>query len=237
MAITNSRDCSQSCTNLQELTLSDLRDATPILKDVLGTPAIRLSVLDVQGFSSHGDADGEAWAALGLQESLESLTIGGLDGAPDSLIVHENPPLADSICKLNALKSLNLTRAYVRTIELRKMVMALPGLTDLSFGGDWIDDQILESISRLRKLKALLVNAFSVFTYGGLFEFAKKLDPEGNRGITVDINNQLGNWKLDPIDEARLSDYFVSVLAGKIELSFFQDPDEVHESDFSVTSD
>lgn len=227
----------RSCKNLQELTLSDLHDAIPILKDVLSTPDIQLNTLDVQGFSSHGEADCEAWAALGLQESLESLTIGGLDGMVDGLIVHESPPLADSICKLTGLKSLNLTRAFVRTIELRKMVMALPGLTDLSFGGDWIDDQILESISRLGNLKALLVNAFSVFTYGGLQEFARKLDPEGNRGITVDINNQLGNWKLDPSDENSLSEYFSAKLGGKIEIGLFNDPDEVHESDFSVTSD
>ncbi|KAI1842826.1 hypothetical protein JX265_002637 [Neoarthrinium moseri] len=229
----------QNCTNLRELNLSNLKDALPITKEVLSMPSTRLSTLSLQGFSSHGELDSAAWEALARQETLENLTIGGLHDTPDGLgpIIHESPPLTQSICKLRNLKTLNLTKAIVRTIDLRLIVTALPELTELSFGGDWIDDQILDSLSALRHLKVLLINAFSVFTYDGLQAFARRLDPNLHKGISVDILNQIGNWKFSPEDEARLSSYFSSTLEGKIEIAVFRDPDEAHESDFSVTSD
>ncbi|KAH8205728.1 hypothetical protein TruAng_000004 [Truncatella angustata] len=228
----------QNCTKLRNLTLTNIRDGLLVVKDVLNSPGIRLRALDLQGFSSHGEeVDVAAWKALAQQDELEDLAIGGLDGMPDALIIHETPPLAESICKLNNLKSLDLKRASVRAIELRKIIMALPALTNLSFGGDWIDDQILESLGTIRHLQNLLVNALSVFTFEGLQTFAQNLDPERQKGIVVEINNQIGNWKFNEDEEAWLVSHFVNVLGGRIDIGVFKDPDEAHEGDFSSDSD
>ncbi|ETS84762.1 hypothetical protein PFICI_02787 [Pestalotiopsis fici W106-1] len=227
-----------SCKNLRTLKLSNIGDSLLIIKDVLASPNVQLLALDLQGFSSQGDIlDAAAWSALGRQEILEDLTIGGLDGMPDALVVHETPVLADSICQLRHLKKLDLKRASIRAIELRQIVTALPQLTNLGFGGEWIDDQILESVSNLQNLKSLLVNALSVFTFDGLRTFATKLDPEQHKGIVVEINNQIGKWKFDRDQEDWLIEYFTTELEGRIDIGVFKDPDEAHEDDFTSASD
>jgi hypothetical protein len=227
-----------ACKNLRKLSLTNIRDSLLMIVDVLSSPDVRLHTLDFQGFSSQGEEiDAAAWTALGQQGDLEDLTIGGLDGMPDALIVHETPALADSICELGNLKMLDLRRASVRAIELRKMVTALPQLTNLDFGGDWIDDLILESIGTLKHLKGLLVNALSVFTFDGLQAFAKRLDPELHKGIVVEINNQIGDWKFSADEEAWLVEFFSNELGGRIDIGVFKDPDEAHEDDFSSEFD
>lgn len=227
-----------ACKKLQKLTLTNIRDALLIIQDVLISPDIHLHTLDLQGFSSNGEEiDVLAWKALGNQDCLEDLTVGGLDGSPEALVLHETVSLVLSICALKNLKSLDLRRSTVRAIELRQMIMALPGLSSLSFGGDWIDDQILDSLSTLKQLKSLLVNALSVFTFDGLQKFASNLDPERQKGIIVEINNQIGNWKFNENQVAWLSEHFTNVLGGRIDIGVFRDPDEAHEGDFSSDTD
>ncbi|KAH8673743.1 hypothetical protein BX600DRAFT_456101 [Xylariales sp. PMI_506] len=225
----------QNCTNLKELSLTNFKDALLILKDVLNTPAIQLISLSLQGFSSLPNEVGQAtWAALGLQSSLERLSLGG---PQESLVIHEMEPLAASICSLKNLKALNLTQASVRTIELRQIVMALPGLAELSFGGDWVDDVIFEFIVSLKSLNVLMINASSVFTYPAFMSFLSRLDTDTNRGITIDIVNQLGQFKMSDEDHTSLTQYIATVLSGRLEIGYLRDPDEEHESDFSDDSD
>ncbi|KAF3019420.1 hypothetical protein E8E14_012991 [Neopestalotiopsis sp. 37M] len=227
-----------SCRNLETLKLIDIGDSLLIVRDVLVSPDVRLRKLDLQGFSSQDDElYAAAWSALGQQETLEDLTIGGLDGMPDALVVHETPVLADSICQLSNLKELDLKRASIRAIELRRIVTALPQLTNLGFGGDWIDDQILESIVKLQNLNRLLVNALSVFTFDGLQTFATKLNPEQHKGIVVEINNQIGKWKFTEEEVEWLAEFFTTKLEGRIDIGVFKDPDEFHEDDFTSASD
>ncbi|KAK6207261.1 hypothetical protein LQW54_007345 [Pestalotiopsis sp. IQ-011] len=227
-----------SCKNLRTLKLSNIGDGLLIIKDVLALPNVRLLSLDFQGFSSLGnEVDAAAWSALGQQEALEELTLGGLDGIPDALIVHETPILPDSICRLTNLKRLDLKRASLRAIELRRIVTALSQLTELGFGGDWIDDQILESIGTLQYLKKFLVNALSIFTFDSVQSFAKKLDPEHHKGIEVEINNQIGSYKFAQDQEAWLVDFFATELEGRIDIGVFKDPDEAHEDDFTSDSE
>lgn len=227
-----------SCRNLHSLTLTNIRDALLLIQDVLTSPDIHLRYLDLQGFSSNGgEVDVLAWRALGQQDSLEDLTVGGLDGSPEALIVHENVSLVLSICALTNLKSLDLRRTSVRAIELRQIITALPGLANLSFGGDWIDDQILDSLGTLKDLKSLLVNSLSVFTFDRVREFAMNLDPVRQKGVVVEINNQIGKWKFDDSQVAWLSEHFISALGGRIDIGVFHDPDEAHEGDFSSDSD
>lgn len=228
----------QNCTNLQDLTFTNVKDALLIVKDVLNTPSIQLKSLSLQGFTAQGaEHDSATWAALGLQSSLESLTIGGEDSAPDGLVIHDSPPLADSICKLQSLRTLNLMQAFVRASDIKKFAAALPNLTELSFSGEYLDDGVLRHLTSLQHLKVLGINAFSIFTFPGLREFAMELDPSDHKGIRVDILNQIGEWKLSEENTAWLANHFTSHLEGAIQIQYFHDPDELHESDFSAMSD
>jgi hypothetical protein len=228
----------QSCKGLRELTFSQVVDALLIVKEVLNTPTTCLKLLALQSYESQSEEHNSAtWAALGLQDSLETLTLGGQDYLLDGLVLHESAPLTASICKLQNLKSLNLNQASVRTIDLRQIVVALPHLTELQFGGEWVDDPILETLSKLQYLKALTISAFSVFTFNALQMFASKLNSVDNNGIRVEIFNQIGELKFSEEDQAQLADYFANKLNGRFSIEYSQDPDELHESDFSVESD
>ncbi|ORY68504.1 uncharacterized protein BCR38DRAFT_133652 [Pseudomassariella vexata] len=227
----------QSCQNLRGLRFSQVQDALLIIKEALNAPTLKLSILSLEGFGSQDQQDtSSAWAALGVQENLEDLTLGGQDRTPDGLVIHENPPLAESICRLHNLKCLNLNQAYVRMADLKQFVGALPNLTELRFGGEWMDDDVLESLGSLRYLNQLSVNSISIFTWEALREFAMKLDPVHQQGIVIDINNQLGAYKFGIGETTFLSNYFADTLKGSIEIEYYYDPGE-HDSDTSSASD
>ncbi|KAK7988824.1 hypothetical protein PG990_005677 [Apiospora arundinis] len=230
----------QSCKSLTALTFSNVRDSLLIVKDVLLTDDIKLETLSLQNFASQGKAEDSAtWQALGHQTSLETLTLGGQDGTMDGLVIDDSTPLAGVICTLRKLETLNLIQSFVHQHEIRKFVKALPSLVDLKFGGENMDDTILDTLVGLSYLKDLDINATSYFTYEGLKCFALQLGahPERHRGVRVDILMQSGGLKLSDEQQVWLSEYFGTVLEGVININYDRDPDEAHESDFTGDSD
>ncbi|KAK7940902.1 uncharacterized protein PG986_013289 [Apiospora aurea] len=230
----------QSCKNLTSLTFSNVRDSLPIVKDVLLTDNVKLNSLSLQNFASQGKAeDSSTWEALGHQTSLETLTLGGQDGTMDGLVIDDTTPLAGVICTLRELKTLNLIQSSVQQHEIRQFVKALPALVDLKFGGENMDDTILDTLAGLSYLKDLDINATSYFTYEGLKGFALQLGahPDRHRGVRVDILMQSGGLKLSEEQQVWLSEYFNTVLEGVININYDRDPDEAHESDFTGDSD
>ncbi|KAJ8121939.1 hypothetical protein O1611_g9970 [Lasiodiplodia mahajangana] len=223
-----------SCKGLRELSFSHFRDALPLLKQVLEAPDIRLERLEVQDYQSASQEITKAtWRALGQQDRLELLTIASQDGLPDGLVLNQHPELTDSICRLSNLVSLNLIQAYVNSVEIRRIVAALPRLEELSFGGSLIDNSILEHLGRLPKLVLLSINAITVFKFSDLQDFVEKLDPVTNQGIKVELLNQWYEVKLTDEEEIWLNDYLADNFNGRIAFSYPNDPDELHEADFS----
>ncbi|KAI8626100.1 hypothetical protein F5Y19DRAFT_232830 [Xylariaceae sp. FL1651] len=223
-----------SCKALRELSFNHLRDALPILKGVLQTPDIRLKQLVIQDYqSAPEDITKATWGALEQQVQLEVLTIASQDGSVDGLVLAGHPELTHSICQLSNLISLNLMQAYVTSSEIRRIATALPHLEELSFGGDLVDDSILDHLSKLPKLVSLSINAITAFNFDSLQNFAQKLDPIANRGIRVDVLNQWYEAKLTEEEDTWLNAYFVEILNGRIAISYPNDPDELHEADFS----
>ncbi|KAI0873331.1 hypothetical protein GGS24DRAFT_399945 [Hypoxylon argillaceum] len=223
-----------SCKALQELSFNHIRDALPVLRKVLEAPEIRLERLLIQDYQSASrEITTATWRALGRQDRLELLTIASQDGSVDGLILPHHPELTDSICLLSNLTSLNLMQTFVSSAEIRRIAAALPRLEELSFGGDLIDDSILEHLSRLPHLVLLSINAITAFIYANLQDFAQRLDPVTNRGIKIDLLNQWYEAKLTEEEETWLNEYLANKLNGRIAISYPNDPDELHEADFS----
>ncbi|KAI0004869.1 hypothetical protein F4779DRAFT_599118 [Xylariaceae sp. FL0662B] len=226
------------CKLLRELSFTHVLNALPVVKEVLGTPGIRLTSLSVEDYLSGTEAENAAtWSLLGSQDRLESLTLGLQDGQVDGLAIGRILPLENSICMLKNLTSLNLMQASVTSLQIDHFVRELPNLSEFSFSGELMDDFDLELLSRLRYLKALSINATSAFEWEGLRNFAQMLNLPHNEGIRVDILNQYGEFKFSDEEYRWLQSYFADKLNGRIEITYFMDPDELHEADFSEFSD
>ena len=228
----------QSCKSLRELSFRGVQDALLIVKDVLTSPDIRLNSLDIQFLRKYNDQDSAAtWAALGLQDSLENFTLGAKLDQQDMFVLAEYPPLVESICRLKNLKLLNLKQTFTQTFEIHRFARSLPNLVDFSFGGENMDDSILESLGALPHLTTVGINAQSFFTWPGLQKFAQKLELAGRFGFQCEILGQLGEAKLTEDQQNWLQDFFASKLHGRFDIGYYMDPDELHEGDFSDLSD
>ncbi|KAF2963840.1 hypothetical protein GQX73_g9748 [Xylaria multiplex] len=222
------------CKALQELSLSHVQDALPILKQVLQNPAIRLKQLVVQDYRPASEEITKAtWSALGKQDQLKLLTIASPYGSVNDIALHRHPELTDSICHLFNLTTLNLMQASASSSEIHRIATALPLLEELSFGGGLVDTSILEPLGKLSKLTTLSINAITAFTFDHLWSFAQRLYQAGSRNVRVELLNQWYEAKLTEREEKRLIEYFADHLNGQIAISYPNDPDELHEADFS----
>ncbi|EMR70819.1 hypothetical protein UCREL1_2154 [Eutypa lata UCREL1] len=233
----------QSCKSLRELSFRGVQDALLIVKDVLTSPDIRLNSLDIQFLRKYNEQDSAAtWAALGFQDSLENFTLGAKLDHQNVFVLAEYPPLVESICRLKNLKSLNLKQTFTQTFEIHRFARSLPNLVDFSFGGENMDDSILESLAALPYLTTVGVNAQSFCTWPGLQKFAQKLELAGRFGFQCELLCQLGEAKLTEDQQNWLQDFFASKLHGRFDIGYYMDPDELHadelhEDDFSDLSD
>ncbi|KAK7751776.1 hypothetical protein SLS62_006262 [Diatrype stigma] len=228
----------QSCKSLRELSFRGVQDALLIVKDVLTSPDIHLTSLDIQFLRQFNDQDSAAtWAALEMQDSLESLTLGAKLDQQDMFVLAEYPPLAESICRLKNLKSLNLKQTFAQAFEIHQFARSLPNLVDFSFGGELMDDTILTSLAALPHLMAVGINAQSAFTWPGLRNFAHKLELARRYGFQCEILGQLGDAKFSADQQNWLQDFFATALYGRFDVGYYMDPDELHEDDFSDLSD
>ncbi|KAI1326638.1 hypothetical protein F5Y16DRAFT_223940 [Xylariaceae sp. FL0255] len=222
-----------NCQGLREFSLKYVRDALPIVRAVLEDPSIQLEQLSIQNyFSVTEDVTKATWKALGQQRELKSLTIAAQDGLPDGLILSQNPELTKSICQLSKLTSLNLMQAYASSAEIRQFAKALPLLEDICFGGEVVDDSLLQHLSKLPHLNSLSIFAITAFTYATIRDFAYSLDTEYSSGIRLDLLNQWHSAKLTDDELSFLEAYFEK-FNGRFSITYSDDPDDLHEDDFS----
>ncbi|RYP77312.1 hypothetical protein DL770_007079 [Monosporascus sp. CRB-9-2] len=231
----------RSCKSLRELSFRGVQDALLIVKDVLSSPDIRLNSLDIQFFRQFNDQDSATtWATLGLQDSLESFTLGAKFDQQDMFVLAGYPSLVDSICRLKNLKSLNLKQIFAQAQEIHQFARSLPNLVDFSFGGEVMDDCVLESLAALPHLMMVGISAQSLFTWPGLQNFAQQLELAGRYGFQLEILGQLGEAKFAEEQQNWLQDFFANKLHGRFDIGYHMDPDELHElheDDFSDLSD
>lgn len=225
------------CKSLQDLSFSHFIGSDPVVNDILNSPNIRLTSLSL--ISIHSDAEAEyasTWTALGLQDRLESLTL-GLHELGYGHIAEAKPPLVDSICRLKNMASLNLMQVYLAQDTVERIAASLPNLSEISFGGNLLHNSVLIPLSAIPKLKLLCISSLSSFSFQGLYKFVSRLISRGRTGIKIDILNQLGECKLTTSESDLLQMHFMKHLEGRLEIAYFMDPDELHETDFSDVSD
>lgn len=228
----------QSCKSLRDLTLTGVRDSLTILKDVLMTPGIRLTSLDVKFLRQFDPRESHAtWDALKLQHKLESFTLGANLDQQELFILAEYPNLVDAICSLNKLKSLNLKQTFAQAREIERLIASLPHLIDFGFGGELVTDTILEPLAALPNLATVSISAQSEFTVAGLRRFARAIESRGRPGFQCEILGQVGHLKLSQRDRRELQNFFADRLYGRFDIGYHMDPDELHEDDFSDLSD
>ncbi|KAI0597583.1 hypothetical protein F4775DRAFT_559755 [Biscogniauxia sp. FL1348] len=229
-----------NCKSLRELTFRHVQDALGIVEEVMTTPGIHLTSLVIQGFRLTSPALSQAaWIALAKQRSLESLTLESIPGEEDNfqmmegLVLEFQPPLTESICLLTNLTYLNLMQAHVSVEEIGQFSCALSRLEDFAFGGELVDDSVLEILGTFPALKALSVNANSMFTWESLRTFALGLNSPGHKGFKLEVMAQVAGAKLSNEQEKWLEDYFIHTLGGRFSMTYPLGLDEYHEGDFS----
>ncbi|KAI0180557.1 hypothetical protein GGR52DRAFT_531826 [Hypoxylon sp. FL1284] len=215
-----------SCKSLRRLSFNHFLDVIPVVKGVLNAPDIRLKSLSIVNYTdpaSAGDVNEDVWAALGTQDSLESLTLGMQSGFVDGLVVSESSRLATSIFKLKELTTLNLMQAWAGLPFIWSLTEALPGLAELNFSSDGVDDHILDPLSTLSQLKLLSINAPSAFTFDGLYSFLQTLATPDHQGIRIDILCQHGDFALLPHEMVELTTFMSNNLKGRIDITYTDD--------------
>ena len=151
---------------------------TPFLLD----PAIKLQNLEITRYDSASAR--EFHAALSSQaSSLRSLILRA-DGETcdcEWLVKH--------LCRLTKLKDLHLfyVSDFFNNAHIRALADSMPELEELVVSGWNITDSVWWSLSKLKSLHRLDLNAFNTFTLDGILEYISDLGP-GNAGLSLSIS-------------------------------------------------
>lgn len=222
----------QKCTRLQELVLNVIPASTTILAEVLRSPDIRLVGLNIKT----PDLDKEFCASLPKQQKqLQYLAV----KIPDEELLEASDErhvmLANAIACCHELRELETNELFTYE-EVENICDSLPLLEHIDLNGDLIDDVFLGPMMRLSKLKSLTIYGPSVFSPDVLLDFIDHFgaDPNGeHEGLQIYVTSQNYDRKFTPEQEARIATALFEQFRGRFDINYRQDPDELHESDFS----
>ncbi|TLS31601.1 hypothetical protein PpBr36_03681 [Pyricularia pennisetigena] len=234
---------SQSLTSLE---MYALPDSPSLLAKVLPSENLRLRSLRVD-ISELTRQDSEFYPSLSHQETLEELFI---ENYEDSFGPSEALVRAVSGCRnLVALYAVN---SQFTALDLRQLCLALPRLEILQFDGEH-QDSTLDALTGFERLKYVTVNGTSSFSFDRLYSFIDGLAAKGepaesasangpaaiskgpHYGFSLIIASQIGfgSTKFTKAQETSLQHLIKERVNGELSLTYIQDEDELHESDFS----
>ncbi|KAL2017145.1 hypothetical protein VTK56DRAFT_2567 [Thermocarpiscus australiensis] len=221
----------QKCVSLKEIDFMFVPGAATILAELLKTPAIRLASLSIRAI----DIDLAFYESLAHQKQLRHLVVKIVDYDILEASEPRHVLFADAICNCPELRELDTNELF--TLEdLERISSALPELEDIVLNGDLIDDDFLIPLRRLPKLRSVNVFGPSSISTGGLLSFLDDIerDPEGaHEGLMFYIANQNWDSKFSEEEELTMGRVFSERFRGRFDINYRQDPDELHESDFS----
>ncbi|KAJ9151851.1 RNI-like protein [Pleurostoma richardsiae] len=226
----------KECESLVHLRMVDVPSATTLLADVLKPPKLHLTSLDLK----LRDDDEAFYASLGHQKTLESLKLRTTDEWLD-IAAPRHITFIDSICSCPELRDLDLMQVQLTYADLVQLGSSLPQLEELSFDGDFLtsDNDILDPLGQMRQLKTLNIYGLTTFTFDGILDFINRLGTDSkqpgasHQGFRFYIMAQNGYAKLSPGEEQLLSDELASGLGGRLDLTYWRDPDEEMSEELS----
>ncbi|KAL2201147.1 hypothetical protein P885DRAFT_26164 [Corynascus similis CBS 632.67] len=221
----------QNCTALLDLSFTAVPAATTILAEVLKSPAVRLMNLSVQTF----DLDTDFCSSLVHQRQLRHLALYIRDEELLEADDGRRAVLAAAIASCHHLRDLE-TNELFSLEEVEKICSSLPLLENMVVNGDLIDDEFLVPISRLSNLKSLNIYGPSIISFNMLLKSLENMaaDPEGHHeGLQLYISDQNYDHKFTDQQEHKVASIMRDLFNGRFRVDHRQNPDELHESDFS----
>ncbi|KAK4252180.1 hypothetical protein C7999DRAFT_10283 [Corynascus novoguineensis] len=221
----------QNCTALLDLSFTVVPAATTILAEVLKSPAVRIMNLSVQTF----DLDTDFCTSLVHQQQLRHLALYIRDEELLEADDGRRAVLAAAIASCHDLRDLE-TNELFSLEEVENICSSLPLLENVVVNGDLIDDEFLVPMSRLSNLKSLNIYGPSIISFNMLLKSLENMaaDPEGHHeGLQLYISDQNYDHKFTDQQEHKVASIMKDLFNGRFRVDHRQNPDELHESDFS----
>ena len=205
------------CKGLQTIAMSKMLSASGLLTPVLLEPTIKLTKLDLEGYSMSESRNFHQ--ALAHQTSLQGLSLNG----------ESSDSMADVDILVNALSKLeNLVELRLRDVSdfftdkhICQLARSLQKLETWWNSGYSISDAIWNDVASLRRLRKLDLSATTLFTVGGIIDFVLKLGP-GNTGFVLTVMMQDPEHDLSEDEQAVIKDTMSSQVEGRFEFTLIR---------------
>jgi len=202
---------------LTRLQLVNVPGATTLLGRVLKSPNLRLTDLNLELCEDDGDKD--FYSSLAHQADLAAFSLRSR-GDPLDPATMQHAQLVRSLCRLRALKKLDLMQTPLTEENIRDLGETLLLLEEFSFDGDDFQDDVLATLARFPRLRTAIINATSCFTFDALLDFIDSLQrgDDHHRGFGLYIMNQLGTKKFSQDEEDVLAQNMLAAVGGTLEI-------------------
>lgn len=202
------------CKGLRAISMDKMLSAPALLAPVLLDHSIKLTSLELDGYSMCESRDFHQ--ALASQMSLRSLWLNG----EASDVGFDNDILVDSLTKLENLTDLRLR--YISesftSQHIRLLAQRLPRLETLWTHGWAITDVIWRDMTTLKNLRKLEFNAITRFSANGILSFVLELGP-GNRGFELGIVKSDEDFDLSEEEQATIRETLKSQVDGRFDFA------------------
>ena len=198
-----------SCKNLRTIAMINILSATGLLTPVLLENDIKLTKLEVEGYSM-SEAE-EFHRALVSQTSLRTLWLKG----ESSALATDVDILVESISKLRNLTDIRLREIsdYFFDTHIRQLGRCLSKLKTWWTGGFGITDSIWKELVSMHHLQDLSLSALTRFTADGIMDFVLNLD-SGNEGLILNIMMQDVDFQLSEEEQTMIKDTIKANIRG-----------------------
>lgn len=214
------------CKSLTAISINNMLSAPAFLTPVLLENGIRLTSLELDGYSHQHESGHESeylmsesrdfHQALSNQTSLQTLWLNG----NSSDLGLDVDILVDSLSKLENLTDLRLRfiSDYFLNRHIIKLAQNLPKLETWWTHGWAITDVIWSDIASLQHLRRLDFNANTRFTANRILNFIMELG-SGNQGLELGINKSDMDFDLSEEEQSAIREALKSQVDGHFDFS------------------
>jgi hypothetical protein len=223
----------KQCSPLKKLSFKNMPEAAPILLGIVSVPGIRLTDLELINPGGNFGGEDSVSAGFSTQQELKTFIFRNGDESWDIKWL-------SAICECENLRKLDLmTPDFRPDLVLANIAHNLKYLEDLTFDSEHLlAFEHMLYVTEIPRLKVLNVNATTALDFASLKELANLMVHGSgfHQGLEIHINrNRLDYVGVDElsIEEEKQLNQALSVVGGRIEITYDGDINEMHESDFS----